>query len=88
MASLEGKVDPSDLLILHEEVGTLQSEQDDSIQCAVAQLKLTSSSGKFTLSYTDLALAPCYWQQIAGDINLCQCSYTCGSILNNVHLVY
>ena len=55
MASLEENVDPSDLLILHEEVGTLQSAQDSSIQCAVFQLKLTSSSSKFTLSIMHIA---------------------------------
>ena len=74
MSSLEAKVDPSDLLILHEEVGMLQSSQDSSIQCAVAQLKLTSSSGEFTLSYMHLATWP--WHRvtgnIAGDVNLRQ----------------
>ena len=45
IGSLSGKVDPSDLLILHEEVGTLAS-MDQGTTCATARIKLTSSSGK------------------------------------------
>ena len=45
MASLADKVDPSDLLILHEEVGTIASE-NPATTCATTQLKLTASSGK------------------------------------------
>ena len=42
MASLGDSLDPTDLLILHEEVGTIESNTN----CALAQLKVTASSGK------------------------------------------
>lgn len=42
MASLSDSLDPTDLLILHEEVGTIPSDTN----CAIAQLKITASSGK------------------------------------------
>ena len=42
MASLGDSLDPTDLLILHEEVGTIASDTN----CAIAQLKITASSGK------------------------------------------
>ena len=42
MASLSDSLDPTDLLILHEEVGTISSNTN----CAIAQLKITASSGK------------------------------------------
>ena len=46
MASLDDKVDPSDVLILHEEVGTIASAEDGSI-CALAQVKLIADSRKY-----------------------------------------
>lgn len=42
MASLGNSLDPTDLLILHEEVGTIASDTN----CAIAQLKVTASNGK------------------------------------------
>ena len=43
MASLSNELDPTDLLILHEEVGTITSDTT----CAIAQLKITASSGNY-----------------------------------------
>ena len=45
MATLDGRVDPSDILILHEEVGMLQSTNPARV-CATAVMKITASSGK------------------------------------------
>ena len=45
MASLNGKVDASDLLVLHEEVGTVTATRQGTL-CAMAQVKLTAPSGK------------------------------------------
>ena len=47
---LVGKIDPSDILILQEEVGTLASETQGTI-CATAQVKITTSSGKSSKIY-------------------------------------
>ena len=45
MASLNGKLDASDLLVFHEEVGTVTATRQGTI-CAMAQVKLASPSGK------------------------------------------
>lgn len=45
MASLSGKLDASDLLVLHEEAGTITAEREGTV-CAMVQVKLTASSGK------------------------------------------
>lgn len=45
MTSLDGRVDPSDLLILHEEVGTVQSANPARV-CATTVMKITASNGK------------------------------------------
>ena len=42
---LVGKIDPSDILILQEEIGTVASETQGAT-CAMVQVKITTSSGK------------------------------------------
>ena len=43
---LVGKIDPSDILILQEEVGTVAPETQGTT-CATAQVKITTSSGNY-----------------------------------------
>ena len=51
MASLNGKLDASDLLVLHEEVGTVTATRQGTL-CAMAQVKLTAPSGKSNSTYS------------------------------------
>ena len=47
MASLDGKVDPSDLLVLHEEVGmTTVGGMSGRTACATTLMKVTAPSRK------------------------------------------
>ena len=48
MASLDGTLDPSDVLVLQEQVGAVQSV-DSGTTCASVLAKITASSGKLKL---------------------------------------
>ena len=50
MSPLVGKIDPSDILILQEEVGTVMPMVQGTT-CAMAQIKITTSSGKSPICY-------------------------------------
>ena len=49
MASLDGTLDPSDVLVLQEQVGAVQSV-DSGMTCVSVLAKITASSGKLKLS--------------------------------------
>lgn len=51
MASLDGTIDASDVLVLQEKVGAVQPATANII-CASATLKVTASSGKQQLSHS------------------------------------
>ena len=50
---LVGKIDPSDILILQEEIGTVASETQGTT-CAMIQVKITTSSGKVIILHASV----------------------------------